>query len=90
MSDSPVKTCAKCGEEHVDAPWYPKHSCFVCPGPCTECEGLSHHWMDWYDDETEKFYWHCKHCSMKVGMESGNHLEHCDCPDHDEEEIYAQ
>lgn len=32
MNNDPVKNCPDCGEEHVDAPWYPKHSCFTCPG----------------------------------------------------------
>lgn len=86
--DDPVKVCPKCKEEHVDRPWYPKHQCGVCPGPCTLCEGLSHHWMEHQDDDNDDlFYWSCKHCSVKVPYnEPAKHPEGCDCPDHQDED----
>lgn len=85
MNNDPVKTCPDCGEEHVDRPWCPKHKCGVCPGPCTECEGSSHHWIENQDDSDE-VYWHCKHCPVKVPYsEPDKHPDKCDCPDHERE-----
>jgi hypothetical protein len=53
-----------------------------CPGPCDVCEGTSHHWMEHQDEnDPEKFYWKCKHCSHQVEYgEPKDHPDFCDCP----------
>jgi hypothetical protein len=80
MAVPTLSKCLGCGEEHLN---YLPHRCGVCPGPCSVCEGSSHHWMELQDEDNDEiFYWGCKHCPQRV-LYGESHPAGCDCPDHE-------